>query len=169
MVVSAGRLRGGSQRGGEWSGGLGAWGDRLPTRIRTVATIDVAPSNAERVYLSGLDPEGAGVLLRSDDGGKTFDAYPVPTDIDNSEVPYIAAVDPDDADAIYLRTDDWVYDPVEQVANANDALLYSPDGGADFAVLLRKSGKLLGFTFSPGGERYLPQLLGIDLPKLGSR
>jgi hypothetical protein len=139
-----------SDDGGQsWS----ALGPRLPASIRTVATIDVAPSNAERVYLSGLSPDGAGVLLRSDDGGETFEAYPVPTNAENDEVPYIAAVDPDDADAVYLRTDAWVYDPVEQVANANDALFHSSDAGAHFTELLRKPGKLFGFSFSPeGGE-----------------
>ena len=124
-------------------------GPILPSSIRTVATIDVAPSDAERVYVSGLDPDGAGVLLRSDDGGQTFEALPIPTDAAHDEVPYIAAVDPENADALYVRTDQWAFDPMEQVANANDALLYSDDGGRHFTELLRKPGKLFGFTFSP--------------------
>jgi hypothetical protein len=130
-------------------------GPLLPDSIRTVATVDVAPSDAECVYLSGLDAEGAGVLLRSDDGGETFEAFPVPTNSVQGEVPYIAAVDPDDAHALYLRTDEWEYVPTEQVAHANDALLYSSDGGAHFSELLRKRGKLFGFTFSPNGQELL--------------
>ena len=130
-------------------------GSTLPSSIRTVATIDVAPSDAERVYVSGLNADGAGVLLRSDDGGQTFEALPIPTDAEHDEVPYIAAVDPENADSIYVRTDQWAFDPVEQVANANDALLYSDDGGRHFAELLRKPGKLFGFTFSPDGTELL--------------
>ena len=130
-------------------------GPILPSSIRTVATIDVAPSNAERIYVSGLDADGAGVLLRSDDGGQTFEALAIPTDAEHDEVPYIAAVDPENADAIYVRTDQWAFDPVRQVANANDALLYSDDGGRHFAELLRKPGKLFGFTFSPDGRELL--------------
>lgn len=130
-------------------------GPTLPSSIRTVATIDVAPSNAERVYVSGLDPDGAGVLLRSDDGGQTFEALAIPTDAAHDDVPYIAAVDPENADAIYVRTDQWAFDPVQQVANANDALLYSDDGGRHFTELLRRPGKLFGFTFSPDGTELL--------------
>lgn len=131
-------------------------GPILPSSsIRTVATIDVAPSNAERVYVSGLDRDGAGVLLRSDDGGLTFEALALPIDTEQGEVPYIAAVDAENPDAIYVRTDQWAFDPVQQVANANDALLYSDDGGRHFTELLRKPGKLFGFTFSHDGTELL--------------
>jgi len=127
----------------------------LPTTIRTVATLEIAPADDLRVYVSGLDPDGAGVLLRSDDGGKTFEAQAVPTDAANQEMPYIAGVDAANADAVYLRTDDWVYVPALQVANANDALLYSDDAGAHFTELLRRPGKLFGFTFSPDNSELL--------------
>lgn len=130
-------------------------GPPLPDSIRAVVTVDIAPSDANRVYLSGLGPDGAGVLLRSDDGGETFTATPVPIDASHDEVPYIAAVDPEDADALYLRTDQWDYVPEEQAAHANDALLYSNDAGAHFTELLRKPGKLYGFTFSPDTQEVL--------------
>jgi hypothetical protein len=129
-------------------------GQQLPG-IATVATVDIAPSNEQRVYVSGLDADGAGILLRSDDAGESFEAFSIPTDPKTQEVPYIAAVDSDDADAIYVRTDDWVFDPVRQAANANDALLFSSDGGAQFSVLMRKSGKLYGFAFSPDNAQLL--------------
>jgi hypothetical protein len=142
----------GSDDGGQsWS----AFSEKLPSAIRTVATVEIAPSDDARVYVSGLDPDGAGVLLRSDDGGKTFEAFAVPTDVIQQEIPYIAGVDATDPDAIYLRTDEWLYDPDLQVANANDALLYSADAGAHFAELLRRGGKLFGFTFSPDNAELL--------------
>ncbi len=145
------QLFGSDDAGESWA----ALGPPLPASLRTVATIEVAPSNADRIYVSGLDTNGSGLLLRSDDAGESFQALAVPTDATNEEVPYIAAVDAEDPDAIYLRTDVWVYDAVEQVANANDGLLYSSDGGEHFKELLREGGKLFGFTFSPDGQELL--------------
>jgi hypothetical protein len=149
--VSENQLYQSDDRGESWA----TLGPPLPSSLRTIATVEVAPSNANRIYVSGLDADGAGLLLRSDDSGQSFDALAVPTDVAHQEVPYIAAVDAVDPDAIYLRTDVWVYDPIEQVANANDALLYSSDGGAHFTELLREGGKLFGFTFSPDGQELL--------------
>jgi MYXO-CTERM domain-containing protein len=144
-------LYGSSDGGQSWS----ELGEKLPSSIGTVATVEIAPSDDARVYVSGLDPDGAGVLLRSNDGGKTFDAFAVPTDASQQEMPYIAGVDATNPDVIYLRTDEWLYDPTLQVANANDALLYSDDAGAHFTELLRRPGKLFGFAFSPDNTALL--------------
>jgi len=131
-------------------------GPALPDNsIRAVVTVDIAPSDADRVYLSGLDANNEGVLLRSDDGGETFTVTPIPTDASHDEVPYIAAVDPDDPDALYLRTDEWDFVREDQALHANDALLYSADAGAHFTELIRKPGKLYGFTFSPDSQEVL--------------
>jgi MYXO-CTERM domain-containing protein len=130
-------------------------GDPLPESMRLVLTIDVAPSDETRIYLSGLGPDDEGVLLRSDDAGETFEAFEIPTDGASGEQPYIAAVAPDNPDALYVRTDLWAFDPVEGVANANDALLYSDDGGASFSELARAGAKLFGFTLSPDASEVL--------------
>jgi MYXO-CTERM domain-containing protein len=132
-----------------------ALGEPLPESLSIALTIDVAPSDAERVYISGLGPGNTGVLLRSDDGGVSFEAFEIPTDAAADEHPYIAAVDAEDPDRLYVRTDLWAYDPEAGVAHASDALLYSDDGGASFVELLRKGGKLFGFTFSPDGSELL--------------
>src|SRR6185436_15964627 len=87
-----------------------ALGPTLPESLRLVATVDVAPSNPQRIYLSGWGPNSTGVLLRSDDRGETYSALRLPTDAENDEVPFIAAVDPDNADALYVRTDLWRFD-----------------------------------------------------------
>jgi MYXO-CTERM domain-containing protein len=133
----------------------GPLGSALPETMRLVLTVDVAPSDATRIYLSGLGPDDEGVLLRSDDAGESFEAFPLPTDAALGEQPYIAAVDPENADAIYVRTDFWVFDAAEGISNANDALLYSEDGGATFSELIRAGAKLFGFTFSPDGTELL--------------
>lgn len=130
-------------------------GGLLPRSLRTPLTIEVAPSSAERVYLSGLGQKEEGVLLRSDDGGRSFEQLEIPTDAARFEAPYIVAVDPQDADRVYVRTDAWRYDPRTNSAVADDALLYSQDAGRSFAELLRAPGKLFGFAFSPDGSELL--------------
>jgi hypothetical protein len=130
-------------------------GQRLPEVMRTPLTIDVAPSDADRIYLSGLGAEDAGVLLRSSDGGESFESLPIPTDGASSEYPYIAAIDAEDPDRLYVRTDFWQYDPEASSAQARDALLYSDDAGASFSELARATGKLFGFAFSPDGSELL--------------
>jgi hypothetical protein len=130
-------------------------GERLPDVMHTPLTIDVAPSDADRIYLSGLGEDYAGVLLRSSDGGESFETLPIPTDGAGFEYPYIAGVDADDPNRLYVRTDFWQYDPETGSATARDALLYSDDAGATFSEVLRASGKLLGFAFSPDGSELL--------------
>ena len=132
-----------------------ALGPAIPDSLRLVATVDVAPSDRKRIYLSGLGLNGAGVLLRSDDRGESYTVLPLPTDAKSDEVPYIAAVDSNNADALYIRTDVWKYDELSGGSTAADALLYSDDGGAHFNELLRQSGKLFGFALSPDGQEVL--------------
>jgi hypothetical protein len=127
-------------------------GEPLPESLSLVLTVDVAPSDDQRLYVSGVAMDGGGVLLRSDDGGLTFRDFALPTDVENGETAYIAAVDPEDPDALYVRTDLWSYDAAGLTARAGDALLYSADGGASFEELLRASGKLYGFSLSPDGS-----------------
>jgi MYXO-CTERM domain-containing protein len=158
-------------------------GSLLPDSLRVVATVDVAPSDPSRVYVSGFGLNSVGVLLRSDDRGKSFTTLPLPTNAASDEVPFIAAVDPQDPDVLYVRTDVWIYDESSGVATAGDALLYSDDGGEHFTELLRKSGKLLGFALSPdnkellvgygdpvegGGRNTEPDALGIYQAPVGS-
>ena len=130
-------------------------GERLPRVMRTPLTIDVAPSDAERIYLSGLGVDDVGVLLRSSDGGQSFESLPIPTDSASFEYPYIAAIDEKDPDRLYVRTDFWEYDPETGSASARDALLYSDDAGVSFSELARANGKLFGFAFSPDGSEVL--------------
>jgi hypothetical protein len=130
-------------------------GGLLPSKLRTPLTIEVAPSDADRVYLSGLGESEEGLLLRSNDGGQSFEQLEIPTDAARFEAPYLVAVDPQDADRVYLRTDAWRYDAQTDSAVADDALLYSEDAGRSFAELLRAPGKLFGFAFSPDGSELL--------------
>jgi MYXO-CTERM domain-containing protein len=134
----------------------------LPPRLQAF-TIDVAPSDPMRVYVSvvmnadadaGI-AENTPALLVSDDGGTTW-SEPRPiqgTTFDDQ--PFIAAVDPDDADTVFVRTYDWKPNDETGLDEANDALFVSNDAGVGFREVLRKVAKLFGFALSPDGSTVL--------------
>jgi photosystem II stability/assembly factor-like uncharacterized protein len=119
-----------------------AVGPVLPADV-TPLTVDVAPSDASRVYLSGsldLAHESASVLLRSDDGGATFTRADIPGTA-GYHLAWIAAVHPLDADRVFVR----VQDP------AGTIILSSADGGRTFQKIFTGTAQLLGFAVSPDG------------------
>jgi hypothetical protein len=124
--------------GATWS----AVGSVFPADL-TPLTVDVAPSDAKRVYLSGnLDTthDFSSVLLRSDDGGATFTRADIP-ETAGYHLAWIAAVHPLDADRLYVR----VQDP------AGTLIWSSSDGGRTFQKTFTGTGQLLGFSVSPDG------------------
>jgi photosystem II stability/assembly factor-like uncharacterized protein len=118
-------------------------------------TIDVAPSDRNRIYVSGQDASGNGAILVSRDHGVSWSNYSLPT----SDPPYIAGVHPSDSDKLFVRTDVWRYGTVGQNGEieriANDALYYSSDGGKTWTEILREQSKMLGFAWSPDGSHVL--------------
>lgn len=104
-------------------------------------TVDVAPSDPMRVYVSGTR-DGAGLFLRSTDGGATFNELPV--DLVGGRAPFIAAIDPKNADVVYVRTDG---------GTVPDALLVTRDGGASFTTVVVPTRQLLGLALAPDGAR----------------
>ncbi len=117
-------------------------------------SVESARTNPQVVYVTReLPAAGAVDLLRSDDGGRSWTTY----DLTAVVGPYrtaIAAVDPADAQTIYLRTN----------AKAGDLLAISHDGGktvnvalqldqAMSAFLRRKDGSLVVGTKS--GDQFL--------------
>ncbi|WP_437971040.1 hypothetical protein WMF04_17900 [Sorangium sp. So ce260] len=105
-------------------------------------TVDAAPSNRDRVYVSGRfgAPDYAGALQRTDDRGATWERLDIPGS-DDSRLPYIGAIDPADPDTVYVRLD----------GDPTDALLVSRDGGESFTTVFESKGDLLGFALSPDG------------------
>ena len=107
------------------------------------ATVEVAPSNPGRVYISGnVVATGAPLLARSDDGGLTFVQQPIagaPADAN----PFIGAVDGADPDVVYLR--------LSPTAAAPAQVIVTRDGGATFAVLVTLPGDVSGFALSSDG------------------
>jgi hypothetical protein len=119
-------------------------GPPLPSEILPLS-IDVAPTDRSRVYLSGRlgsNDAYASVLLRSADGGVTFERILVPeTNVDR--MAYIAAVHPIDPDRLYVRVDD----------SAGTVIWSSEDGGKSLRKRFTGNARLLGFAVSPDGRR----------------
>jgi photosystem II stability/assembly factor-like uncharacterized protein len=140
------------------------------------ATIDVAPSDPSRIYLSGNRNYAlarTGSLFASADNGKTWTEYPVPTFnalIACSDMPsmkcqsedslYIAGVDPTDENRVYLRSDG----PTNTGTPGNSILYVTTDGGKTFQIAksfalpqpnsdFLVSGELLGFALSADGSK----------------
>jgi hypothetical protein len=114
--------------------------DGIPT------TLDVAPSQPERLVLAGAFSQGGklrGYVSRSDDGGLTWGDRAEVDLADDEKGLYLSAIDPQDASRVYARTS----------GGAQDRLLVSGDGGATFTELTRVSGAMLGFALSPDGAR----------------
>jgi photosystem II stability/assembly factor-like uncharacterized protein len=137
----------------------GPVGAPLPADI--VYTLDVDPHDAEHLYATGL-VQGAGQLFLSHDRGATWSTRPIPN-TDASRAPYIAAIDPLAPEKIFVRTDAWV--EMNGALTADDALLYSADGGATWTHLFQSRAKLLGFALSPDGSTVL---LGYGDPQEGA-
>jgi hypothetical protein len=110
-----------------------------------VLTVDVAASDPHRLYASGVRDVGTGrvaSLFVSTDDAVTWIEHPAPFDTRQEQGLYIAAVDPNAADKVYLRTS----------GATSSRLLVTSDAGASYDV--RFSGApLLAFALSPDGEQ----------------
>ena len=110
-------------------------------------TVDVTESDPDRIYVSAVRNPGttaAAVLLTSRDHGKLFEENPIAL-IAPERAAFIAAVDPVNADRVYVRT-----------ANATDKpsrLLVTDDAGKTFRTIFTGTGPLAGFALSPDGKR----------------
>jgi hypothetical protein len=108
-----------------------------------VLTLAVAPSQPKRVYVSTTSlSEGTPSIVRTDDDGKTWHASVLPTQ--DAPVPYIAAIDPLNADRVYVRAPSTA---------GGDVLLVSENAGQDWKQILKAKGTLAGFALSPDGAQ----------------
>lgn len=115
-------------------------GAPLPNDFRSL-TIDVAPSDPSRVYVSGLSGTGSyvGAIARSTDLGASWEILEIPGS-DAQTAPYLGAIDPANADVLYVRLD-----------GAPGRLLSSQDGGGSWQTVFMGAGLLRGFALSPDG------------------
>ena len=119
-----------------------------PRGDNIVFAFEAAPSDRGRIYLSALEtPAGGvprGVLLRSDDRGKSWTPWPIPGS-DAQNPPFVTAVASTDPDSVYVRLS----------GTEHDSLLYSADGGRRWRQVIRGRAKLPGFALSPDGSTVL--------------
>jgi hypothetical protein len=141
-----------SDDGAHWT----AQGEPLDPEIQA-ETIEVAPSDPGRIYVSGVRRQGAGdaggdagsapvgVVLVSRDMGVTYRETVLPLDPQREAggAPYVAGVDPTNADRVYVRV----------TGVASGRLLASDDGGATFRTVYQGKNALLGFALSADGEK----------------
>ena len=111
-------------------------------------TVEVAPSDGRRAYLTSVAWEGgANTLRRSDDGGRTWRALGVRFE----GRPYLAGVDPTRPDTVYVRVELGLSFDGGTVTGGT-ALLRSDDGGDRFREVGRTRGPMLGFAVSDDGR-----------------
>jgi MYXO-CTERM domain-containing protein len=121
----------------------------LPADVEEAFTVDSAPSDSARIYVSTLMKSGMGALLVSTNRGMSWQTRAFAgADINNQA--YIAAVHPTKPDTVFIRTNGW-----DDQSLANDALFYTDDAGQSFVELIRHAGKLFGFALSPDGNTVL--------------
>lgn len=109
-----------------------------------VTTIEVAPSDPTRIYVSAFRGSGSGrtaSLFVSKDHGMTWAEHQTPLDPAHETAVYIGGVDPMDADLVYLRTEGL------------SRLLVSKDGGQTFTSSKQLTGQMLGFALSQDGSK----------------
>ncbi|HMI84360.1 MAG TPA: hypothetical protein VK550_09720 [Polyangiaceae bacterium] len=103
-------------------------------------TIEVAPSNPDRLYVSGkVLPGGGAAMMRSDDGGHTWTQFPLP--LSGAYSIFIGAVDPHDPDVVYVRTN----------ADETGRVLVSKDAGMSWNEIWQAPGDVSGFALSSDG------------------
>jgi hypothetical protein len=115
-------------------------------------TVEIAPTDAARVYATAVRNEPRSTLfLRSDDGGATLREMTL--DRFGVDDAFIAAIDPRDANVVYVRAP-LAGDPPEDAGpNASPTiLLVTEDGGRTFRELKRTVGSMLGFARSDDGN-----------------
>ncbi|HET7538871.1 MAG TPA: hypothetical protein VFK05_03340 [Polyangiaceae bacterium] len=109
-----------------------------------VTTLDSAAGDPHRLYASGtrsVDGVRAALLFTSDDDGEHWSEYPLPFDPKLEQGVYIAAVDPEDPDTVYLRTS----------SASVSRLLVTHDAGKRVSEVY--SGSLLAFALSTDGKQ----------------
>lgn len=121
------------------SDGARSWA--LGARLAGYATetVDVAPGDPMRVYVTGYASTGSPVLLRSDDGGRTV--REATRDFLGGQSVFLAGVDPTRPDVLYLRV----------ARGLSTTLLRSDDGGMTFRLVGQTASEMLGFALSDDG------------------
>lgn len=120
-----------------------------PTLI--VETLDFARSDPKRIYVSAsrVDPSVEASLFTSTDGAQAFTRHPIPL-VPGETNAFIAAVDPNDADRVYVRTVSTGADGSATLVGGR--ILVTTNGGTSFKEIW-SGGPPFGFALSPDGKK----------------
>jgi hypothetical protein len=113
-----------------------------PTAV--VTTIDVAPSDTNRIYVSAYRGAGAqrtASLFVSTNRGASWTEHQTPLDPSTETAIYIGAVDPTNEDLVYLRTE------------GQSRLVVTKDGGQTFSAVKTLDDEMLGLALSQDGSK----------------
>jgi MYXO-CTERM domain-containing protein len=112
-----------------------------------VTTVDVAASDPNRVYITGFRSSAlfTPVLFVSLDHGTSWSDHAMPP-LSHDVGAYIGAVDPQQADLVYVRT------AGAPNAGGRSRLFVTRDQGKSFETVLSLPGSMLGFALSPDGS-----------------
>jgi photosystem II stability/assembly factor-like uncharacterized protein len=119
------------------------WTEVGPLPVNVLAeTVEIAPSNPDRVYVSArINPSQVSALLRSDDGGLTWTQNVM--DLPTGASAYIGAVDPQNPDVVYVRA--------QVPANTLGRVHITRDAGVTWTQIWRGQGDVAGFALSADG------------------
>jgi hypothetical protein len=110
-------------------------------------TVELAPSDAQRVYVTGLD--GATrlpVFFRSGDGAATLVPSALPAEsMTGATGAYVSGVASNDPNTLYVRVD----------RDGGTHVVRSRDGGASWTVVFRAAGELRGFALADDGRLWV--------------
>ncbi|MEZ4391126.1 MAG: hypothetical protein R3A48_08525 [Polyangiales bacterium] len=106
-----------------------------------VETVDLAPRDPTRVYVSGANAEARPTILRSNDGGDRF--APVAATLPSNATPYLAAVSRTNPDRLWVRTTEGL----------GSGLYRSDDGGASLTRVAASAAPMTGFAVSDDDRR----------------
>lgn len=105
-------------------------------------TLDVAPSDPQRLYATGrVQQQQQSVLWRSNDGGLTWQLRVLAGA--GAPADFLGAIDPQDAERLYLRR--W--------SEAGGSVWTSPDGGTSWQQLWAGDRLPAGLALSPDGKQ----------------
>lgn len=113
-------------------------------------TLDLTKTDPNRIYLTAVRDPGVqpkAYLLLSRDRGQTWEEQEIPLE-DTERALYIAAVDPNDAERVYIRTYNSVDKPTRLL------LREAPDGGPPtIRTIFSAKAALTGFALTPDGSK----------------
>lgn len=136
----------------------------------TVSTLEVAPSDPTRLYVSGTRGSGAGLtgqLFVSTNSAASWTERAVPLIPSSESGFYIGAVDPTNSDLVYLRTDSQ--SRLLVTTNAGESFQVSSFVGADGGTATSLTGAMYGFAISPDGSKIYAGGTGGDGLFVGAR